>query len=501
MRPTTLIRVASPVVLALCAIPSSLVWLSLVVLTVDVTVANTVRYRQGRIDDIDDSTVLSVHNDTSVATARRHCQADDRCVSFGFESPFTRFPPGDTISAYFHSHADWHVSRATGRPVFTEDLAWHLYVNTTRERVAVRSEVDFVLDRIDSLVPLVVVPTTIATKSRLRKGPSATVNNDEETVMLLLSSLYFITYPREIKVIAAAAPKLILTMLEIGCSNDDQQAVSEEIRLMALTVVLVIADSKETVPMLLAAGVYEKLTKLITDQVTTTNNNEWGTLPTMALDILSNMALHRTGNDPLRRRGAQKFFQQIVIQNGTGFPALQAALALTHTVEDEGIKFDDGNDHANDIVIADRLIEEMVTLMQSSIDGDVVYDIVWDLIPGPLSAIRFLVRHHSNISNNGKRQRVVDTLLDAGLMEQLMRVLEADCLVASHVEAALDILDGLASVSYRAREMISLAADSVYHVRRRLATYEAPAALARDLAEVLSDRDFVGSHDVLRSEL
>ena len=42
------------------------------------------------------------------------------------------------------------------------------------------------------------------------------------------------------------APKLILTMLEIGCSNDDQQAVSEEIRLMALTVVLVIADSKET---------------------------------------------------------------------------------------------------------------------------------------------------------------------------------------------------------------------------------------------------------------
>lgn len=477
MRPTTSLCFVTPLVFGILEIK-----------------ANTIRYRQGRL--VDDDMIL-VRNYTSVAAARRRCQIDEDCVAFGFESPFTRFPAGDTIAALFYAHADWHVSRVTGAPAFFEDPTWHLYVNTTRERDQVRGEVEYVLERVKERVP----PSA---KSGLR-ARSALTEPDEAAVTLLVDSLYSIVSPREIKAVAAATPELIETMLRIGCTDG---VVSPELRLAALTVVLVIADAEETVPLLLAAGVYEKLTAFV-DANAENNVDAWGPLPTRALDILSNLALHRTRN--VRERGAQRFFQRIVTGN-EGFPALQAALALTHTLDVAGTLYGDG-EHSDDddIVMADPLVERLVTLTKNAIDGDVAYGIVWELVPGPLSALRFLVRHHDRVRNSnetpgsgrrrGAQRHVLDTLLDAGLLEQLLRVLEADVVVAAHMEAALDVLDGLATASRRARGTMVLMAGSIHAAQRRLAAYEEPAALARRLAQSVSGLGFVGDDDRMRSEL
>ena len=44
--------------------------------------------------------------------------------------------------------------------------------------------------------------------------------------------------------------------------------------------------------------------------------------------------MYRTANNELRQKGAPQFLQQIV-QNETGFPALQALLALLHIMGGE----------------------------------------------------------------------------------------------------------------------------------------------------------------------
>ena len=88
---------------------------------------------------------------------------------------------------------------------------------------------------------------------------------------------------------------------------------------------------------------------------------------------------------------------------------------------------------------------------------------------------------------------MADTLLDAGLVEQLLRIVDANTLVASQVQASLEILEGLAKVSQRAREMIWMVANSIKDVQIRLEEYQAPASLAKDLLSVITRHDFVTS--------
>jgi hypothetical protein len=80
-------------------------------------------------------------------------------------------------------------------------------------------------------------------------------------------------------------------------------------------------------------------------------------------------------------------------------------------------------------------------------------------------------------------------------MEQLFRILEADCLEAADVEAALEIMQALAQISERARDMLLLAEHTLHDTEVRLKKYGKAARLAGGLTS------YVEAYDSNRSEL
>lgn len=470
--------------------------------------AATVRYRQGRLVG---EAPLSVKDNLSVAAARQLCHDLEECVSFGYESSNTRFP-AISITASFFGYADWHVFLETGQPAFVEDPAWHLYVNTTRERAAIPREVQTILGQLDKLSRSCSATTlsdddTSSTSSskqqqrqqRLRSSVSNSNRGDPasqqkektmecvRTQALLLDAIFHIVFPKEIKPLAA--PALIPTMLSIS----QNKSLHQDVRMAALTNLLVIADSAETAPMLVNAGVYEAMKAIILDERT---DEHWEGLPILALDVISNICLYRTANHQLLRKGAPLLLQQIMMHS-TGFPELQSVLALLHLGDARPLhEKDDGDSDSIHGLSKDTLIE-LVGLLQNSIDGDVVYGILWDLIPGPLSAIQLLIElEQKQQLAKGKQSDdqsavLVGALVDAGLVEHLLRILESTaCLVASHTEATLQILEGLAHLSRRAREMIWMTAGTIKQAQQRLKEYERPAKLAEELTALVSRPDY-----------
>ena len=123
------------------------------------------------------------------------------------------------------------------------------------------------------------------------------------------------------------------------------------------------------------------------------------------------------------------------------------------------------------------MLGDLVRLLQNAIDGDIVYGIKWDLLPGPLSSIKYLVLHTRDAS-------VHDGLLNAGLFEQLLRILEADTFNPTEVEVVMEILEALVTVSERARHMVMFAEHSLAEVEERLWHYSHAAELATDLVEL-----------------
>jgi len=401
--------------------------------------AKTARYRAGVLDgDFLERFTMTV------SEARDYCIRTPSCISFSFMSP-TRFPEGD-VTCIFFAFSDWHV-KSNGESVFREDPSWHSYVNTTRERDAVPQEVNLVLERLDSM-------------SNLRGGGSV------DYKLSLFDSLYYILLPKEHKVMAS--PLISPAALKYASSKREDTTV----RLSAMRTLILIGDSSETGKILFDAGVYHSM-----QQIISTRGEGWDVISKTALDVISNMCLYRSANEILRNAGAHHFLLSITTE--PGFPGLQATLALTHLG-------DDGFEH-NDL--PHEKLYALVELMRNAIDGDITYGIKWDLIPGPLSSIKYLVMH------GNKRSQMHHHLLDAGLIEQVLRVLEDECASPSEVEAALQVMSSLVEVSERARKMALLAEHTLNEAENRLKEFTTGALLAQRLST------FITSYDSMKSEL
>jgi hypothetical protein len=375
----------------------------------------------------------------------------------------------------------------------------------------------------------------------------------------LMNAIYPIVYvSNHHQFVATVAPYLIPKLLQLAYNNSTtstttsfQQQDKEEqtpqqehvdVRTAAITNLMVIADSRETAPLLVQAGTFHVMQQIIKQELVvqqqqqqeqqgSSSSSSWDGLPILALDVISNICLHQTANNAqLKQQGAMQFLHQIAHDEKGTFPALQALLALLHMgggssggdggggggdddASDSGSNNNNSrrvDDDTSHFVLPQSTVVELVHLLQSSIDGDIVYGILWDLIPGPLSAIQFLIQHEqywtttTSLLDSSSSSTIVDDLLNAGLIEQLVRILEASCLVAAHVHASLEILHSLAQVSpHRApREMIALvAANSIRLVQERLQEYQAPARLAMELQMVVAHHDFVGASSLSSSAL
>mmetsp|Transcript_7908 Transcript_7908/g.12100 ORF Transcript_7908/g.12100 Transcript_7908/m.12100 type:complete len:428 (+) Transcript_7908:81-1364(+) len=401
--------------------------------------AKTVRYRSGFLD----GDFLERFSMT-VSEARDYCMRTPSCISFSFMSP-TRFPEGD-VKCMFYAFSDWHV-KSNGESVFIEDSLWHSYVNTTRERDAVPQEVNLVLERLSSM-------------SNLRGGGSS------DYKLSLFDSLYYIVLPKEHK--AMASPLIAPAAIKYASSEKEDTSV----RLSAMRLLILMGDSSDTGKILFDAGVYHSMQQIISK-----GGEEWDIIRKTALDVISNICLYRSANEKLRKAGAHQVLRSIAAE--PGFPGLQATLALTH-LGDEGFEHED---------LPHEKLYALVELMRNAIDGDVSYGIKWDLIPGPLSAIKYVVLH------SNQRSQMHHHLLDAGIVEQVLRILEADCVSPSEAEVALEIMNSLVQVSERARQMVLFAEHTLHEVENRLKQYTNGAVLAQRL------NAFVSSYDSMKSEL
>lgn len=401
------------------------------------SVAKTVRYRSGQLQGgAIEERVLTV------PAARQHCMHTPSCVAFSFMSAETRFPI-DNVRAFFFPFADWHVMSGGEEPAFFEDVEWHTYVNTTREIEQVSREVTMAVDQLMGSDN----ESSEGSKLRGNKGELTT-----EAKLIILDALFHVTFPKEHKLIAA--PLLLPPALLIATSATEIPSVRQS----ALVLITVIADSAATGELLIGAGVFESMRTIVT------NRKDWDETVILALDVVSNMCLYRSVNDNLKQAGVQHFLHELLPEGG--FAGLQAAMALTH-LEDEHLE------------LPDEKLDAFVELLRNTIDGDIAYGVKWDLLPGPLSALKYLVLHSSNRLNH-------DQLLNAGIIEELLRILGDDCLVAAEVEAALEILQGLALISERARHMILLAEDVLIEATGRLKEYHQPTNLAKALSAAVA---------------
>ena len=449
------------------------------------------RYRSGSLivpnEDSDASAsqggLLATYADVSVSEVRKRCSLDERCISFSYRSDHTRFP-SNNITAHLFAQADWHVELNNDSPVsivntiFVDDRRYHTYVNVTRERNAVTREVG-------SLIKLLMKSemsegsvtseeASNSNKSRLRARGRNTAASDGDASqiitsqkLLALQAIFDIVYNKELRLLAA--PLVVPWAVSLGSSDGEP----DEVRENALTTLMVMADGVECLPTMIQHGVFPSMKSIILEQQGAKSNAsvEWSHICKLSLDVITNIAIHRAVNDDLRRDGAITFLQTLISR--PGFPGLQATMALTHL-----------SDKLEPAVIKQlppEKLDDLVNLMRAAIDGDIAYENKWDLVPGPLSSIKYLI--YQSGSENGW---VCDRLLKAGLMEQLLRVLEADCLDAIDIETALEALWGLSRVSEEGRHMIVMAEHSIHEAGKRLARYDKASKLAYGLVESAS---------------
>jgi len=403
-------------------------------------------------------------------------------------------------------------------------------VNVTREREALPGEVAGVMKammELDAEVMIakeVLASTTSTTTAigrngetneksglRLRGGVSVRSSQSEtrrtsETAsssdwaavkqqrLELLDALFGIVLPSsEHK--ALAAPLVTPSVLSLAASSSSLSSdnrimvgVDDDVRQAAMRVLIVLGDTHLTGPALLDAGVYPAMKRVVEEEGLRKaepngigerdgNDSDSGEL---ALDVISNICLHRSVNSRLRTAGAHTFLREVAREHD-GFLGLQATLALTH-IGDEGL-----SDVVGTSSLPESKIADLVGLLRSTIDGDVVYGIKWDLLPGPLSSIKYLVLHAAPTTTaRGEKNapEIIGMLLDAGLFDQLLRILEADTLVSDHVEAALEIMAEMSGRSDRARHMVVFAEHSLKNAEGRLRRYGRAAGVAGSLVKL-----------------
>ena len=446
------------------------------------------RYRSGSLiipneDDEQSSSqrsLIATLTDISVSEVRQRCTSDERCVSFSFRSDQTRFP-SKNVTAFLFGHADWHVELAEDSPVsvvntaFVDDIRYHTYVNTTREKTAVTREVGSLIKLLmkteisEESVTSEEPPNNNSNKSRLRARGRNTAANDVDPSksitnqkLMVLQAIFDIVYNKELRLLAA--PLVVPWALSLGSSDTEP----DEVRENALTILMVIADGTDCLPVMMQHGVFSSMKSIISEQQGK-DTEEWSHICKLSLDVISNIAIHQAVNEDLRREGAVSFLQKLISR--PGFPGLQATMALTHL--SDKLEFGVINQ------LPPERLDDLVNLMRAAIDGDIAYENKWDLVPGPLSSIKYLVYQ----SNNSANSWVCDRLLKAGLMEQLLRVLEADCLDAIDIETALEALWGLSGVSEEGRHMIVMAEHSIHEAGKRLARYDKASKLAYGLVD------------------
>ncbi|KAL3935716.1 MAG: hypothetical protein SGBAC_008817 [Bacillariaceae sp.] len=455
----------------------------------------SVRYLHGRLQlDTNSYSLLEIHSSTTVAKAWKHCQEADNCVSFGFQA--TARYPGANVTVAYYSVADWHISShlVETEPLFVPDDAWHLYVNTTREQATVATEVQQVLAKLKALDLDEVKKSPENSSSRSLRSRGASGGTDifaygERSRLLKaqekagwLLGLFGIAKYKDLRL--ALIPTLTRPLIQIA-SDDDEL---DDIRTIALETILALTDSYET-PVILQ-GEYNLLSYL--HAIIQPSNNDrhqaiaWGVVNSMALDLISNMALHRMKSNPfVVPSGLWNLLQHIVQTESASVIGLQASLALIHF-------WGTGMKAVSIDSIPKSTLFSLLELLEATIDGDPVFQYDWDLMPGPLSAIQLLVSgavkssaEESNQLESSASSNVIDTLLDAGLIDQLVRILDQSESLPSAATtlATLDTLQGLRMVSPRAETMVAMvAATSIDETRRRLHEYEAAKQVAKSLS-------------------
>jgi len=398
---------------------------------------------------------LTHYNSIRVADLRQKCQEDERCVSFSYFSEETRFPMGEVVGVTY-PYADWHLRRDAMK-VWVEETNYHTYINTTRE-------IELVVDEVDDIVERLKTAEKRGQKNSDKEGEAAklgsrsrlrgdTRDNTDETMadqkVALLSGLFDATMPKAHK--SLAVPIIAPYALKLATSERE----SYRVRLDALRLLIVLADMPLTGKMLLDVGVYETMMAIINKR------ESWDDIPTTALDVISNICLHRGAKERLHKLGAPKLMRTLMEE--PGFPGLQATLALTHL----------GSSESASLQLEEAKLNDLVQLLKSSIDGDVVYDIKWDLIPGPLSGINYLVEKNTS-------PEVYEQLLDLGLVEQLLRIIDetGDCRNRDAIEQSLEIIAALVNISERARHMVLLAEHTLHEAEQRFNQYGRIAAMA-----------------------
>lgn len=427
-------------------------------LVYEVTFAKTVRYKQGAMD----GESLEERQKISVPDAREVCRQNPSCVSFSFASP-TRFPNGH-VTCYFFPFSDWHF-KLSGEPSFVEDSNWHSYMNTTRERDVFPHEISLILKQIQQEKDKNPTSRFKGTEGK-RLRQSGAVANKERTSMLFFS-LYTICWPEEFR--GLAAPLVASLAIQSATSKEEDEVV----RLTALNILVLASDSTETGKLLFDAGLYPAVKQIIEEREK--GAKEWSELSERALDVLSNLCLHRSANAELVKAGASKFLGSLLAE--PGFPGLQALLALTHLGKP-------GNAVTELDSLSLEMLSALVSLLSNTIDGETSYGIQWELVPGPLSAINHLILYSYR-----DNPVVIDKLLNAGVMEHLLRVLDSDCLVASDIEEALQVIFLLAQVSERAKRMVLLAEHQIHETEIRLQKYSRSLQLAIQLNDIASEID------------
>eukprot|EP00980_Cylindrotheca_fusiformis_P015252 scaffold4239_cov80-Cylindrotheca_fusiformis.AAC.9 len=516
------------------------------------TASPTVRYLHGRLQ-VDDSSVMTTttdgtdsraatavlleyHTNTTVAKAWRHCQTNLLdCVSFGYQAT-ARFP-GETVAVSFYSVADWHVNvndngnDLSHQPAFIEEESWHLYVNTTREQRILKDEVNGVLRRLRAAATTTTATGEInnnnnsggdgraSSSSSLRNGlrrarvaendnhhvvagpPPPSFRAEQERMASLMSLFYMVQY----KDLRVPCSKLI-TRPVLNIAMDETEM--EEIRGVALQVLLVLTDSYETPRLLNEYGdLLTNMESIIISQQQgrqqqTDNDDDdkgtWGMVAKVALDIVSSMALHHTVEYPfVPSPKLLNALHQIVMSDESGPIGVQATLALIHASTTTTTTTTTSTISKTITTQQQQLPEDklvaLVDLLEATIDGDPAFGYDWELIPGPLSAIQTLIVESKKTvehGEDGSAATIVDKLFEAGLMEQLIRILEEE--TSSHMDAhttlaALQIMDNVRTISPMAYEMVAMAASTLHHVQDRLQLYEAPLALARTLTTTVGN--------------
>jgi hypothetical protein len=431
----------------------------------------SVRYLHGRFEQDMDG-VLATHRNITIAEAWRYCQQNQECVSFGFKC-VERFP-GEKVSVRFYPYADWHIS-LNGENIFVNDDFYHLYINATREESVLSQEVSPVFENFEIFNEKIneekkrvkgeSLPSSLRKSQRVILKDNDNLQWTQDKINLLFSLVGVLQY-RELRV--PCVNLMTTRVLKIAMEMDE----TPEVRNLALQIVLAFADSYETPPILTQDyGLLDSLQRLLEQQQIV---GEWDPVSKTALDIVSNLALHRSPGNPFQPPPSLIKLLKEISQSENGSVGFQAALALIHSSSSS-------SNEENQIftLVGDIRFKELVDHLEATIDKDPIFGYDWDLIPGPLSAIELV------IESNGS-DRIIEILLEAGLMEQLVRILEADILDAQHVYVALHVMELVRTLSPSSSEILAMVAHSIHNVKIQLEMYQRPAALAGSLAKELT---------------